>query len=190
MKILKSRPLRLVVKSATTLSEAARLPEVEHTLMKWIKTVAKEDTGVLIGGVAASLYMQPRYTEDVDLLFLDDSYLLLNVPVGFKKIRPHALQESKTHVEIELTTPKVFSNLSVDVAKKVIATAVTIQGMKVASLEGVIALKLGAKRERDKADIVDILKESNSPNFSGWPLTKDHKDLLSDLQQKADNELQ
>jgi hypothetical protein len=188
VKLLSKRPLRKVVTVATTLNQAVRSPEVEHTLMTWIKRVNPDLSGVLIGGIAASLYMRPRYTEDVDLLYLDDSELLQNVPSGFKKVRPHALEEYKTQVVIELTTPKMFSNMRVDIAKKVIDTAHVIQGMKVASVEGVIALKLGAKRERDKADIVDLLK-TNSPDFKGWPLTAEHLELLKDLQEKANAEL-
>ena len=157
---------------------AAMVPEVSHALMAWIKAkLPANESGVLIGGLAMSFYARPRETTDVDLLFLRKSDIPEQV-AGFKRYRPGAFRENTTHVDIEVTTPDSF-DLPQAVVDKVFDTAILHDGIRVASREAMVVLKLyGAdtpRREfKDLADIVAIL-EVQPVNLSAWTsLLKPH----------------
>lgn len=56
---------------------SAIVPEVRNALAAWVKA---KGAGILIGGLALSFYIKPRYTEDVDLLFMTDTEVPDEVP--------------------------------------------------------------------------------------------------------------
>lgn len=136
-----------------TLLESILAPEVVQALSDWAKN-SKSD-GVLLGGLALSFYVKPRYTSDVDFLFLSADQIPEHV-IGFKRIRNLAFEHRATGVEVEVFGPSSI-NMPVELAKDIIATAIEKDGVNVASRAGLIAAKLGRFNKRDQADIEDLL---------------------------------
>ena len=132
--------------------ESIIAPEVQAALQDWISY--NESECVLIGGMALSFYTIPRYTMDIDVLFLSD--IPNNIP-KFKHHRPGAFQHDKTHVEVETVTPKTI-NISDETAKAVYDTSEIHDGIRIASPSGIVALKLGRFNAYDKADISSLIK--------------------------------
>ena len=83
-----------------TLFESVMMPEVVMALQDWIRGGAH---GVLIGGAALSYHVRPRFTQDLDVLFLQASDIPAQIS-GFKRTRPSAFQHNKTHVEVEVVS--------------------------------------------------------------------------------------
>lgn len=186
------RDMRPYKAAAASINHVAILPEVQHALAKWIQvTTIDQNAGTLIGGLAMSFYAKPRTTEDVDLLYLSIGNIPSDDQVpGFKRYRRGAFREKDTHVDIEVTTPESFLDLPHSVALKVIQTAVNHGGIKVASLEGMVALKLcsalAPKRLfKDMADIVALLENSPELSMSHWELNHKQLELLETAREKA-----
>lgn len=162
--------------AVASLEHVALVPEVQHALLSWLKAKTGTTTsGVLIGGLAMSFYSKPRYTEDVDLLFLKRSDIPSEVQ-GFRRNRPGAFEEEQTQVEIEVTSHESFSTTPASIVAKVIETAKDHGGLKVASLEGLIALKLCAAENpkrmlKDLGDVETLIGANLSVTMKGWPLT-------------------
>lgn len=192
MKIIFHRNMSFSNAAVSTWRKAALVPEVATAIAAWVKSRIKGEPapGVLIGGLAMSFYAKPRVTTDVDLLFLSQEDIPPQVN-GFKRNRPHSFQEKSTHVEVEIVTAQTI-NVPLGLVRKVIQTAVTIDGLNVASREAMIALKLyGAddrKRElNDLADVVRLLEQDpNVPiDQHEWFLTDQHCLKLQDARTRA-----
>ena len=191
IKRLDTRLMELAQASAvSSLKHCALVPEVGHALAAWIRATQRlPESGVLIGGLALSFYRRPRATLDVDILFLSDNDIPAAVE-GFKRHRPKAFQERETHVEIETCTPASF-HLPVEVARKVVETAHEYDGFKVASREGLIALKLyGALNPRrelqDLADVTAMCESAtHRPDMTGWHLTPAQVALFDDCYRRS-----
>lgn len=171
------------------IKNAALSNEVAHALSLWVKNSAVngKTPGVLIGGIALSFYSRPRYTTDADFLFLTDEEKPFFVE-GFKRQGVRAFLEKQTHVEIETPTPKSI-NIPVEVARRVVSTANEFNGIKVASVEGLVALKLFAantpSREfKDLADIVELLKH-NVVDMNAWNLSSAHSERFVMCKERA-----
>ena len=147
-----------------SLMESIMAPEVMAALRDWS---ASEQSGVLICGVALSFYVKPRYTEDVDLLYLSDEFIPPLVD-GFKRTRGHAFEHRGTNVEVEIVIPS-HVNVSPEIFKQVIDTARESDNIKVASPSGLVALKLERYNMRDRADIVDLI-QTGEVDISGFSL--------------------
>ena len=173
--------------AVSNVGHAAIIPEVSHALVKWVKSkVGFVAPGVLIGGLAMSFYARPRATTAVDLLFLTEETIPSAV-YGFKRHRKGAFEEKDTQVEIEVNTSKSF-NLPAEVANKVFSTAVTHDGLRVASKEAMVVLKLygsdNAKRlHKDLADIIAIIENFPDVSVDDWSLEPRHVDRLAALRQ-------
>jgi hypothetical protein len=137
-----------------TLKESIMSNEVIDALEEW-KYYNKSDC-VLIGGVALSYYIKPRYTQDVDFLFLSETDIPDNVD-KFKRFRKGAFRNNKTHVEVEVISPETI-NTNKNTVKAVFDTAKIVDGVKVASPSGLVALKLGRFSYQDMADIQELYK--------------------------------
>lgn len=191
IKQVPSRLMHFATAAVKDLKHCALVPEVGHALAAWVRsTVPSGTSGVLIGGLALSFYCRPRATTDVDILFLSDA-AIPDIVSGFKRPRPKAFQERDTHVEVEACTPTRF-NIPGNVVRKVFDTAQSYEGLRVASLEGMIALKLwgseSPRRElKDLADVV-ALCESAGPTLSAmtdWHLTPQQRQKLADCKRRA-----
>jgi len=181
-------------------TNAAVVLEVHHALTDlsnpWVPV---QDRGVLIGGTAMSFYIRPRTSTNIDLLFLDldpgldlDSGALLDdarVP-GFKPYRKGIFQEKHRYVDVKVVTPAAFTELPVEVAERVLGTAFEHEGLMLASIDGLIALKLCSafaptRKSKDSADIVALLVAWPDSYLQSWPLCEKHFELLDLLRLEA-----
>ena len=172
--------------AASSVNNVALIPEVQHALTSWIKRTVPNERGVLIGGLAMAFYAPPRTTQDVDMLYLHSSDIPGEV-VGFKYHRKGAFQENTTHVEVEVVAADTIGIPS-SVAKRVVDTAVTYDGVKVASLQALIVLKLyGAKEPRrrfkDLGDVQRLLEHNRAININlgEWSLSKQQMAWLTEI---------
>jgi hypothetical protein len=151
------------------LLESVIVPEITSAIKDWI---GADVPGILIGGLALSFYGKPRYTSDIDVLFISDNDVPDNIR-GFKRIRSHAFQHNKTHVEVEVLSAN-FLGIPDGLVKQVANTAVESNGMKVASRSGLVALKLQRLELQDQADIDQLIKtgEVDLTPYAEW-LTND-----------------
>lgn len=114
---------------------------------------------VMIGGLAMSYYNRPRYTEDVDLIFLSDNEIPNNVFKFRKnrKNRKHSFEHIKTGVEIETLSPCSI-NKDEYFFETIFDDCIETDGIKIASPVSLIALKLGRFNDTDKSDISFLYK--------------------------------
>lgn len=140
------------------------------------------EAGVLVGGMAFSYYAKPRYTEDVDVLFISKNKIPKNVD-GFKRHREHAFEHKKTGVEIELLVSGHIP-VPVEIIKKVIDTANLVDGIKIASPSGLVAMKLYRASYQDKSDIIQLINSCNV-NISSFPLDEEQYNLYNQLNKEA-----
>jgi hypothetical protein len=159
--------------------ESAIVSEVKNALHSWIKNSSSK--GVLIGGLALSFYSKPRYTQDIDVMFLSNEEVPTNV-YSFKRHRKSAFEHKKTGVKIELLTPETV-NIKRELVKEVIRTATSHNGINVASVEGLITLKLQRNSYKDKGDIETLLQSNKNANMESW------KTYLTDDQLKTFEEI-
>lgn len=137
-----------------TLFESVIAPEVLSALTDF-KISGGSKNSILIGGLALSYWGIPRSTMDADFLFLSEHQIPLQLN-GFKRIRPHAFQHNKTHVEIEVLDPQ-YLGLPHDVVNRVFETSVESDGIRVASKSGLVALKLFRLKRYDQGDIEQLI---------------------------------
>lgn len=129
--------------------------EVIQALRDWRDNCSK-DNYVMIGGLALSYYNRPRYTEDVDLIFLSDVEIPNSV-YKFRRNRKHGFEHIKTGVEVETLSPSVI-NKSEEFFKCVFEDSIESDGVKIASPVSLIALKLSRFNDSDKSDIIFLHK--------------------------------
>jgi hypothetical protein len=177
------RDMSVFLSAVNSVRHLALVPEVQEALTVW-SALSKNISWVLIGGLALSFYRKPRTTQDVDILLLNESHVPDHVD-GFKKVRPHTFRENGTHVEVELVTPQLVG-IPTNLASMVFEKSRKVDGIRVASLEGMVSLKLcGAsdpkRKHGDLADIVAMLIQKGSPiDLSGWPVTASQKLLYEE----------
>lgn len=168
-----------------TLYESIMMPELVSTLKDWKKIDAK---AVLIGGLALSYHVRPRMTQDLDFMFLSSEDIPDKVS-GFKRIRPHAFQHNKTHVEIKLITPD-FVNVPKKVVQNVFDTSIESDGINISSVSGLVALKLFRLSFQDKADIVALINSGKNIDLTNFELPSEKMNQFYDLVRDAKNDLQ
>jgi len=165
------------------LLESVIAPEVTEAIKKWIGSA--EVPGVLIGGLALSFYAKPRYTADIDVLYVTEEEIPDRIP-GFKKIRPHSFQHNQTHVEVEVLSAD-YLGLPRGLVQRVVETAVTSSGMKIASKSGLVALKLFRSSRKDLADIEQLVEtgDIDLTPFVDW-LTPEQMKIFKEIEQDFD----
>lgn len=151
-----------------TIFESAIHEDIYLTLKDWKNSVSS-DKYVLIGGLAYSFYVKPRYTEDINLLFLtyDD---IPNDVYKFRKHRKHAFEHIKTNVEVEVLTPEHLKE-DKELFEMIFETSILSEGIRIASPIGLIAMKLGIFSPLDRADI-EILYKYARENDMDLNITK------------------
>jgi len=179
MKLRDIRKMNTINDGTRTLSESIAIPEVASALLDWKKETGL--TGILIGGCAVSYYARPRGTTDVDYLFLVESDIPNDVK-GFKRIRKGAFEHRDTGVEIEVITPSSI-NISQELVKYVFKTANLIDGIRIASPSGLVALKLQRLKKYDEGDIVALV-ELGSVDLTDAPITDEQRKFYVQIIQK------
>jgi hypothetical protein len=76
---------------------------------------------------------------------------------GFKRHRKGAFEHKQTGVEIEVLTPE-YINMEKSVAEAIVKTAIEKDGVRIASVAGLIVLKLKRFSRQDQADIESLIK--------------------------------
>lgn len=112
--------------------------EVTQTLNDWKHNGPKNC--VLIGGLALSFYDNPRYTEDVDFIFLTKDDIPHNVN-NFSKPRAHAFRHRRTGVEVE-TLDSDFLKIPEEIVDIIFDTCIESDGIKIASPMAIIYMKM------------------------------------------------
>lgn len=172
------RKMRTGNDGTRTLFESVMSPEVGIALSDWVK--ATDNNYVLVGGMALSFHVKPRYTEDIDILYLNKSDVPLKVN-GFNKHRNHAFEHKKYGVEVELLDPE-FINMPKETAKLIYDNAIVSNGYKIASKEGLIISKLFRFNRRDQADIEDVINNyKGNIDLSKYNLSKDLMDKYNSI---------
>jgi hypothetical protein len=147
---------------------------------------------VLIGGLALSYYIRPRYTEDIDLIFLTEDDIPETV-YKFRRNRKHSFEHIKTGVEVEVITP-LHINKKQSLFENIFETSIESDGIKVASPLGLIALKLFRSKvnDRDKLDIIELLKycyeNKIDTDISIFDLTDEEIQIFNDINNGIDFE--
>jgi hypothetical protein len=142
------------------------MPEVIIALRDWARSTA---SGILIGALSLCFFCKPRFTQDIDFLFLETS----DVPdavSGFSRVGS-GFQHDRTHTAVDIFTPSSI-NIPRDVAEQVIGTVTLSDNIRVASASGLVALKLFRSSMQDKADMVALIKTGHV-DLAGWPLSPD-----------------
>jgi len=129
--------------------------EVELALSDWVRNT-NTDEYVLIGGTLVGYYTKPRMTQDVDVLYLSANSIPTNVQ-GFKHHRDHAFEHKRTGVEIETLDSK-FLKIPQSLVEQVFKTSIIKDDVRIASPEGLVALKIHRGLLQDIADIDAIVK--------------------------------
>ena len=149
--------------------ELAPLLTVLRHLTAWLQ--AEQVRGVVIGGVAASLWGRPRLTRDVDALVLLEEgrwgdFLAAGAGHGFLPRRADALAfalETRVllmrHGESGIDLDLVFGSLPFEKEAAIRAKWVDLGGVAIplSSPEDLIIMKAVAHRPRDLEDIAAIL---------------------------------
>lgn len=170
-----------------TLLESIVDREVEAATKDWIKRT--DSDFVIIGGIALAYHHIPRYTQDLDVLYRQTTIIPDNVE-GFKRTCSGAYEHKKTGVEVELVTPG-FINVPINIIEKVFDTAIQVGNSKIASKNGLIALKLlaipgrstTAKALQDKVDIMSLI-ETGGIDISEFPLPEDALERFEQIKQE------
>lgn len=168
------------------LLNAALAPEVNKALQHWGQIEDAYKEGVLIGGIAVSMYSRARSTEDIDILYREESDVPDNL-TGFRKFRAHSFRHNQTHVEVETLTPD-FLRIPKSIVNRVFDTAVQMGTLRVASVEGIIALKLVSNRHKDMSDVITLLQHNPNIDMSSWNLDMLMQDKLDKARELAEEE--
>jgi hypothetical protein len=158
-----ARPVRTFEKVAPMLS-------VAESIKRWVQAHAEapatqpKNTGVLIGDIAQSFYTRSVGSKHVELLF--------NVvpekvpPIFWRRKRCQGLIDTLTGVQFDMHTEETL-RIPRKVMIRVLNTARLIEGVQVASLEGLIAIRLFCADEKmriaNDACIMDMI--GANPDF-------------------------
>ena len=175
--MLQTEPTR-DVPLASRLGHLALYPDVQHALDTWRD---KHIDSVLIGSLAMSMYGPPRPTFGVGVLCVNPPPRTIR---GFVRTGPFSFEENITQVAVKILTSDSMS-IPVSVVHEVFRTAITLDGMKVASREGMIALKCYGwlarhRRRKDEADLETLLGKDTVLGPE-WELTDEQRQLIETL---------
>jgi hypothetical protein len=198
----KSKWLNPYRKEFRSLFESIIPLEVIEALKDWQQNTDNES--VLIGGLCLSYYERPRYTEDIDFIFLREEDIPNEVH-KFTKCREHVFRHKKTGVEVETITPSVI-NSTKKLFQKIFKTSLLSDGVRIASPMAIVYMKINRivvlskannntkKINTDKSDIISLLQycfENNiEQNIDFFEPNKEEiktfNEILSDMSFGAD----
>lgn len=198
------------------LSRVALVPRVQIALDKWrssptfLRSKSIGDKGMLVGDLAMSFYAKPRFTHRVEIYYPDGSEIPGGVN-GFTRHHKGVFQETTSKIEVRTHSPETL-HLPESVTEIIkysgfdlrarLQLADTLNfpkvlpaksaydvhdGLKVASLECMIVLKLYASDNRrleyqalgDIARMLENNPQISTESFEGWGLSEFHLAKLS-----------
>lgn len=110
----------------------------------------------LVGGLAVGAWGYPRWSKDVDFLVGDEAFI--THPGGF--------------VTFAQGVPILFAGVAIDSLSvgpdegflmDTLENPFVVDGIPVASVEALVYMKLKSPRERDRADVVELIKSGIDP---------------------------
>ena len=173
---------------AGTLREAVIVDEVRRALKAW-RSATDTLGAVLIGGLALAFYSRPRFVDEIEFLYAQEAAVPITV-TGFRRLNDCSFAHEDTGVVLMVSTAMSSVRCSA-ISAKVHETAVERDRLRLASLEGMIALALdfAVKRKKRGAtspeqDIIDMIgwaPEFRLVDMESWPLEAGHHKLLEEL---------
>ena len=148
-----------------TILESVMVPEIVSATRDWFYN---NSDAILIGGLALSYWAKPRETGDIDVLFQSDAHIPATV-AKFNRHRAHAFEHNDTGVEVEVLSPE-FIDMEDGLYDKVLETSEVLEGIRIASPTGIVALKLGRSSPVDIGDISTLLDAGHKIDLNGWPV--------------------
>ncbi len=109
----------------------------------------------LAGALAVGAWGYPRASKDVDFLVGDEAFIVHGggfvtfapgVPIAFKGVAVDSLSASKDELFLA----------------EALERAVRVDGVPVLPLEALVYMKLKSPREKDRADVIELLKAGNA----------------------------
>jgi hypothetical protein len=172
MQLRKLTKMQTVNDGTRSLIESIMSPDVIAALRDWVRSTRSaatgEAAGVVIGGLGLSYHCKPRYTQEIDLLFLEPAAIPYAVR-GFTRTATGEFQHDCTQVEVHVAIP-LSIEMPNEIADQIIRTANLSNGIRVATASALVAMKLfGLHRVQDEADVVALIK-TGQVDLSGWPL--------------------
>ena len=170
---------------AVDIDQAVVSPQVAEALRTWV--AATDHIGVLIGDIALAFYVRPRFTDVVEMLYLEKDLVAASV-TGFLRRSATELIQKRTATAVHTIFPG--ESLHSPLVTKVLDSSMTIDGLKVASLHGMISLKLhvaSIDRRGGRQECQDIINmicwaagfELN--HLDGWSLNRNDLAKLREL---------
>lgn len=137
--------------------------------------------------MAIAYWARNRRTEDADFIFLSEyrlskAKILIGASSKFKVLNGYYIEHKSTGVTLDLLTPE-FINLPVKYLSYIYKTAEVDSGVRIASIEGLILMKLSSGR--DYPDLADITMLLENPTVDLTRIEKiilpEHKRILDKL---------
>lgn len=176
---------------AEDMDEAIISLSVARALQRW-SVATGNDGSVFIGEIALAFYARPRFVDHLDFLY----FVAAAVPKSVSGFRQLSANEFA-----DICTKSVVNAMSFDcswltpgLVVKVHHTAVSKAEMSIASLHGMIALKLYkglADRlggRRDQQDVIDMIRwkpDLKPQEMDWWELDEPYRATLLDLHDMA-----
>ena len=138
---------------------------------------------ILVGGMAVVYWARDRQSgDDTDCMFLTESRLLQRKSTyleKFRQITPHIIEHKETRTILDLLSLKII-NLPDTYLSYIYSNSIIDSGIRIASIEGLILMKLSSGRRNDLVDIemllenpkCDLKKISNIINKDHWEVLK------------------
>jgi hypothetical protein len=130
MRLRKLTKMQTINDGTRSLIESTMSPEVIVALRDWVRSTKSAATGeatrgVVIGGLGLSYHCKPRYTQDIDLLFLQLGHIPHAVR-GFTRTSTGKFRHDRTQVEVHVAIP-----LSIGVPDEIADAEPLIGGQKI-----------------------------------------------------------
>lgn len=161
-------------------------PEVLEAI-KDFSRIPWKNKPILVGGMAIAYWARNRRTEDADFIFLSEyrlskAKILIGASSKFKVLGGHYIEHKPTGTTLGLLTPE-FINLPVKYLSYIYTTAKVDSDARIASIEGLILMKLSSGRAYP--DLSDITMLLENPTIDLTKIEKvimpEHKQILDKL---------
>lgn len=138
-------------------------PEIEEAVKGASEALSKAGIRhALVGGLAVGAWGYPRWSRDVDFLMGDEAFIVH--PGGFITFAPGV--------------PISFAGVAIDSLSigpdegflaEALENALVVDGVPIAPIEALVYMKLKSPREKDHADVVELVKASiDKKAVSAW----------------------
>lgn len=156
-------------------------PQVIEVLKDWRKGATSPP--LLIGTLAYSFWQRPRYTTDIDILSVDESLPIYKI--GFRRVNNVQWEHLKTGLIVNLWSRFHGREYYAPVFRQVKKTSVKKHPYRVASVHGLIALKMYTFTRQDQADIEKLLELNPGFKPEEWTMPEGSIERLKEFGVKS-----